>query len=160
MTDNKKSRVELARTIIEGVVDLVAIAGLVTLAWLKVVDGSTVVPLITLIAGASVGARLGGKKDDGEGGGGGGGGGTPASILLLVFTPLLQALGRMSRSSRVALVLACVFLAACGGAASSPSTAAVHRTLWTLLRGACAVVMSTPEPTSGGEADDVDGGVP
>lgn len=158
MTDNKKSRVELARTIIEGVVDLVAIAGLVTLAWLKVVDGSTVVPLITLIAGASVGARLGGKKDDGEGGGSGGG--TPASILLLVFTPLLQALGRMSRSSRVALVLAGVFLAACGGAASSSSTAAVHRTLWTLLRGACAVVMSTPEPTSGGEADDVDGGVP
>jgi uncharacterized spore protein YtfJ len=113
MTDNKKSRVELARTIIEGVVDLVAIAGLVTLAWLKVVDGSTVVPLITLIAGASVGARLGGKKDDGEGGGSGGG--TPASILLLVFTPILQALGRMSRSSRAALPVLALFVATCGG---------------------------------------------
>jgi len=114
MTDNKKSRVELARTIIEGVVDLAAILGLVALAWTKVVDGSTVVPLITLIAGAAVGARLGGKKDN-EGDGSGGGGGTPASILLLVFTPLLQALGRMSRSSRVVLPVLAVFVATCGG---------------------------------------------
>lgn len=162
MTDphaNKKSRVELARTIIEGVVDLVAIIGLVLLAWTKVVDGSTVVPLITLIAGASVGARLGGKKDDGEGSGGGGGA-TPASILLLIFTPLLQALGRLSRSARLAIAFGAVALsvAACGGAASSTSGPAVHRALWELLRGTCQVIVDTPAPTSGGE--EADGGVP
>lgn len=52
-------------------------------------------------------------------------------------------------------------LTACGGSTQLPA-GAVHRTLWTLLRGACQVVVSTdapPDETSGGESD-VDGGVP
>ena len=136
-TDNKK--VELTKSIIEGVVDVVAIAG-----------------LITLIAGASVGARLGGKS--GGEGGGGGNGGTPASVLLLIFTPLLQAIARMSRSARVMFALGSLALsvAACG-AASTQTGATIHRTLWDLLRGTCSVVVNTPEPPAGGEED---GGVP
>jgi hypothetical protein len=54
------------------------------------------------------------------------------------------------------LVVLALVMASCGGAATS-SGPAVHRVLWELLRGTCAVVVNTPPPTEGGEAD---GGVP
>lgn len=89
--------------ILEAVVDIVAIIGLVVLAVFHVVDGSTVLPLITLVAGGSIGARvakrsrLPRRKTDEEGGEGGAGSGEAeneslnhVSLLAMAFLPLLH----------------------------------------------------------------------
>jgi len=84
--------------ILEAVVDIVAIIGLVVLAVFHVVDGSTVLPLITLVAGGSIGARvakrnrLPRRKTDEEGGEGGAENESlnHVSLLAMAFLPLLH----------------------------------------------------------------------
>lgn len=56
------------------------------------------------------------------------------------------------------VIIYAMLLSACGGAA--PSSSAVHRTLWTLLRGACAYVEAHDPPAETSAGGESDGGVP
>lgn len=135
--------------ILEALVDVTAIVALVVLASLRVVDGITVLPLITLVAGGSIGARVSArnrlprrKSDDSQDAPPPSGGvGGHVSILALALLPLLSL--TVSQIARV-VVVAAVFglaLAGCGQGSTLPDT------LWRLTRGACSVVVAIPEGT-------------
>jgi len=147
-------------SILEALVDIVAIIGLVVLASLRVVDGDAVLPLITLVAGGSIGARVAGRKrppisaeivtegvvpgpttedekSDGI---------SHSSILAIAFFPLLQLF--MNQAVRavvtrtillIVFALSVVYMTACGGNSTLPAT------LWRLTRGACSIVVALPE---------------
>lgn len=143
------------KTILEAVIDIVAMGVLGFLAWQKVVDASIIVPVISLIAAGSIGSRMGGKPSDPNGGGG-----TPASILLLGFTPILQMIGRAlaNRSSRAIVAVAMLVLfAGCGGG-QQWQTSDAYRIAYRTAQWACRVAGALPAPadpatpTSGGEA--------
>jgi len=150
---NKPS--DLVKNIVEGVVDTVAIAGLVFLAYAKVVDASIIVPVVAFIAAGSLGARLGGKPGDGPGAG------TPASVLLLGFTPILQSIGKMlsNRSARVILgvtMLGALFTG-CGAQTQAWQASAAYRAAYHVARNTCAAVAALPPPADAPDASDAGG---
>lgn len=123
------------RAIMEGIVDVVAIVGLIVLGALHVVDGAAILPLITLIAGGSIGARVSRRRPPtGERAGDDDGAppGAHASILALAFAPFLElALHRAAGAVVLALVLV-AGAASCGGRGQGPrrtTTAAACATL-------------------------------
>lgn len=127
--------------LLETLVDIVAIVGLVVLASLHVVDGSTVLPLITLVAGGSIGARVAARSRDGLPPSGD----SPvnhSSVLALALAPLVQFATHARVAIVAALVVVALVVSGCGGSSSS-----LPATLWRLTRGACSVIVALPEGT-------------
>ena len=121
---------------IDGLIDVVAIAALCYLAATHVIDGSAVVPVITLIAGANASAninriRAGSSNNDG----------TPPSIppgtsgfIVALTGSLLAVLRGFSHAAILPLCIALTFfLQACG--------AGSLQTAWQVAETTCGLVM-------------------
>lgn len=103
------------RAIMEGLVDVVAIIGLIVLGALRVVDGEAILPLVSLIAAGSIGARVSRKRtptppDDSTPPG------AHTSILVLALAPFLSlALHRAAAGVLVLVLVLATAASSCAG---------------------------------------------
>jgi len=109
------------RAIMEGLVDVVAIIGLIVLGALRVVDGEAILPLVSLIAAGSIGARVSRKRSPATSDEDiGPPPGSHVSILALAVAPFLSlALHRVAGAVVLAIVLVTA-AASCGGRGQGP----------------------------------------
>lgn len=112
------------RVVMEGLVDVVAIIGLIVLGSLHVVDGAAILPLITLIAGGSIGARVSRRKPTNPSEEDFGPSesepplGPHSSILLLALAPFV-AMAARHVAAAVAIVIASIALVVVASSCSS-----------------------------------------
>lgn len=135
------------KVIADALVDIVAIVGLTTLAAMHIVPAETIVPVIILIAGASVGAKLP-RKDSGSGGNS-----IPpgtSSIVLAIGAAGLRALQSTGKAIiPLGFMMLAAMLSGCGGAGA---------TTWKLVRGACEVIVGVHDDGTVEASEHVDGG--